>query len=194
LHLIMKNEAGVISSSKIRRAAIGNAQIGTAAIGTANIGTLTFNQISGGTATLGGATNGNGLLQVLNAVGGTVITADNTGLTINSGSMTLKDVGGTTIMDATGLVSTANFAFGGTTVGIGTTASSSYVSLAGGTVSIVLSRTSNVLFLISGGIANTDTVNGHVSSLALNVNGVDETRPYSFWNWSVKIRRSISSC
>ena len=74
-----ENEAGVISSAKMRNASIVHAKIGTAAIGTANIGTLTFNEIEGGTARLGGTANGDGVLQIRNALGTVIVQGDNLG-------------------------------------------------------------------------------------------------------------------
>lgn len=87
-----ENESNVVSSSKIRDAAITsakiqdaaitNAKIGTAAIGTANIGTLSFNEIIGGTATLGGTLNGNGQLIVKDSSGSTALTLNNSKIEI----------------------------------------------------------------------------------------------------------------
>lgn len=74
---------------------------------------FSFNKASGGTVTLGGVNNGNGLLHVIDSSGGTIITADNSGITINSGKLTIKDASNTTIVDANGLVSTANFGTAG---------------------------------------------------------------------------------
>ena len=153
-----QNEAGIISSAKIRNAAIGNAQIGTAAIGSANIqvgaigsaqiGTLSFNQISGGTALLGGTTNGNGLLSVLNSGGSEVVRADNTGLTVTNGSVVIQNSGGTNIIDSLGLNGLAVFQSSGSihqtqqTV-MGT--ADGYHDLPDPSMSIVLARTSKVL-------------------------------------------------
>ena len=106
-----ENESGVISTSKVRfaaidtaqiaDAAIGNAQIGTAAVGSANIATavigsvhihdFSFNQGTGGTLTLGGTSNGNGLFSLKNAAGTEIVAMDNTGITVNQGSITVKD-------------------------------------------------------------------------------------------------------
>lgn len=93
------NEAGVISSSKIRNASIG----------TAKISAFSFNQGTGGTITLGGTANGNGVMQILNAIGGTVVTANNQGITISNGSITIKNTDGITVLDNQGLVSSAAF-------------------------------------------------------------------------------------
>lgn len=68
-----------ITTAKIGSAQITNANIATAAIGTANIGTLTFNEIEGGTARLGGTANGDGVLQIRNSLGTTIIQGDNLG-------------------------------------------------------------------------------------------------------------------
>lgn len=87
--------AAVIGEAQIQDAAITAAKIGTAAIGTANIGTLSFNQISGGTAVLGGTVNGDGVLEVNNAGGTVVVRLNNTGILINSGTVTGVTIGTT---------------------------------------------------------------------------------------------------
>src|SRR3990167_1729594 len=80
-----------ITTANIANGAITNAKIASAAIGTANIGTLNWQQSSGGTATFGGTLNGNGLVQVLNNSGGTVVSLDKTGITVNNGSITIQN-------------------------------------------------------------------------------------------------------
>uniref|UniRef100_A0A6M3KS42 Tail protein n=1 Tax=viral metagenome TaxID=1070528 RepID=A0A6M3KS42_9ZZZZ len=146
------NEAGVISTSKIRQAAIGNAQIGTAAIGTANIGTLSFNEITGGTATLGGTVNGNGLMNVLTAAGGTAVVLNNEGITVNNGSISIKNSGGTVAMDSSGIVSLANFKTSGYFDNTNyTTGSTSYLDYPNAILtSLVLTRNTNVLLYMTG--------------------------------------------
>lgn len=70
---------------------------------------INWGKATGGTATLGGNGNGNGLLLVNNAAGSEVTRLDNNGLTVTNGSISVKNSAGTTIMDAYGLVSGANF-------------------------------------------------------------------------------------
>lgn len=50
-------------------------------------GTMSANRINGGTLTLGGNNNGNGVLQVNDASGNAVVTANNNGLSITKGSL-----------------------------------------------------------------------------------------------------------
>lgn len=165
-------ERAVITNAKIADASIDNAKLGTAVIGTANIGTLSFNEISGGTATLGGTNNGNGLLSLQAANGTEIVKLDNTGLTINQGSMTIKDTNGTTIMDSTGLVSTANFANGGTTdTNEFNTTSTSYVDVTNMSLTIPLTRTANVL--VGGGATGrrNSTVDSATAFLVIDIGG-----------------------
>lgn len=138
--------------SKIRNASIGSAQIQDASIGSAQVGTLSFNNISGGTATLGGTTNGNGLMQVLNASGGTVVQVDNTGISVTGGSVSIKNASGSTIIDSSGLNGLSTFQYGqGSAVtyqDITSVGTASYTDITNGSVTVVLARQSNV-FLTS---------------------------------------------
>lgn len=143
-----ENEAGVISTSKIRQASIGSAQIGQAVIDQANINNFNFSQGTGGTLTLGGTSNGNGVMQVLNAAGGTVVTASNTGIAVTNGSITINNSSGSTTFDGTGVLSESNFILtsastgGGGTQVIGTTET----AFTNGTLTFTLSRTSLMQF------------------------------------------------
>lgn len=74
---------------------------------------FSFSKASGGTVNLGGASNGNGVLSIKNTLGSEIVRGDSSGLTINDGNLTVKDSSGTTIVDSTGLVSTANFGTAG---------------------------------------------------------------------------------
>lgn len=142
-----------VTTAKIGSAAVGNAQLGTAVIGTAQIGTLSFNQITGGTATLGGTTNGNGLLNVKDASGSNIVTLDNSGIMVNNGSITIKNSGGTSIIDSSGLISTANFINGAySATGVANFTGTSPTDVTGGSLTFVLSRTSNVLTAISANV------------------------------------------
>lgn len=86
-------EGNIIGTRLIQDASINNAKIGTAAIGTANIGTLTFDVISGGTATFGGTLNGNGVVNVKNSAGSTVVLLNNAGIEVIEGDITLSNGG-----------------------------------------------------------------------------------------------------
>lgn len=79
------------------------------AISTYNVQTLNFGKLKGGTATLGGTTNGDGLLVINNAGGTEIVRADSTGITVNEGSIVIKNSSGSTTFDASGIVSVPNF-------------------------------------------------------------------------------------
>lgn len=119
-----------------------------------------FSSGTGGTLVLGGPGNGNGLMNVKNSIGTTIVQADNTGLnvyntsgslitslnasglTIYRGNVTIQNANNTTILDTSGIVSTANFAADNVEdVTIRTTTSTSPTDLPGSTLdTFVLSR------------------------------------------------------
>lgn len=70
---------------------------------------FSFNAGTGGTIQLGGTENGNGFLVVKDASGSTMVTIDNTGVTINSGSLTIYNQYGSAVIDAYGLNSQTGF-------------------------------------------------------------------------------------
>lgn len=157
-----QNEAGVVSSSKIRNASIGTAQIQA----------FNFNQGTGGTLTLGGTANGNGVLQVLNAAGGTVVQANNTGLAINNGSITINNSSGSLSYDLSGVVSSTNFFDTSASTGGGLNQAISGTAdtpLTGGTLSFSVSRDRLAMFIYKYGWYNqTATVDFCVGKLNIN--------------------------
>lgn len=52
-------------------------------------GTMSANRIQGGTLTLGGANNGNGVLEIVNASGASIGTWDNTGINVTRGNLNM---------------------------------------------------------------------------------------------------------
>lgn len=78
-------------------------------VGTARVQDLRWDKGRGGTITLGGEGNGNGVLQILNALNTQRVLMDNSGILINDGALTIKDENDTTIIDSSGLVSASNF-------------------------------------------------------------------------------------
>lgn len=118
-----------------------------------NFGNISFDKAIGGTLTLGGANNGNGTFALKNATGVDVITMDNTGMVVTDGTITIKDSTNTTILDATGLVSTANFANGSVIMSSDQNFSSitSFTAITGMTLTFTLStvRTVNTLIFAS---------------------------------------------
>ena len=123
-----------------------DAQTDRNVITNAKLRNFSFNAGTGGTIVLGGAGNGNGYLNIKNSAGAVIVAADNTGLTVNDGSITIQNSGGTNIIDATGLISSTNFAnnFYYDDTNIATT-STSYVDVTGSSLSFTLSRSTNVL-------------------------------------------------
>lgn len=119
------------------------------AINLTKIRNFRFDQAVGGTLTLGGTANGNGVMQVLNSSGGTIVTADNQGITINGGSITINDVSGSTIIDGFGVNSINQFPSDGfSNNSTHTTTSASYVDVPGSSFTITPSQTRNYLFNI----------------------------------------------
>lgn len=143
----------VANSASTNEFVSNTAQIANAIITNAKINDVSFSKAVGGTLTLGGSGNVSGVFTLKDAAGAEKIAMDNTGMTINTGKITLKDSAETTIVDATGLVSTANFANGvGAYTGTGnlsiTSADGNYTAWTdmgnGLTQTFTLARTANV--------------------------------------------------
>ena len=118
------NERGVISAAKVRN--------------------FSFSQGQGGTLTLGGTLNGNGVLNINDSSGSSLVVADNNGITIKANN-------GTTIIDNIGIISQSNFK-SDTKIdtNIYTTTSSSYVDVTGGTLEpFIITRPTKVLMSLS---------------------------------------------
>ena len=121
------------------------------AVNSYNVKNLRWDKASGGTATLGGRDNGNGLLEVLDETGATIVQANKDGLTITDGNIIVQDGDGTTIIDSGGLVSAANFNLLGTTVqSTDTTTGTVYAPLPGGTLTTPsFARDTNVMLFFT---------------------------------------------
>lgn len=160
--------SAAVGAAAIAALAVGSAAIGTAVIQTVHIGTIGFQKLYGGTATLGGTTNGNGLLVVNDASGSVRVQLDNTGLLINNGSITVKNSSGSTTLDSSGVVSTENFIKTDVSLaGPQTFTGTSYVDVTGGSLTFVTTRErvaaiyqSNAFFLVEN--AGVDACNGRV--------------------------------
>lgn len=112
-------------------------------IGSANIRNFSFSQGQGGTLTLGGTANGDGVMVVNNAAGTAVVTLNNSGITVNNGSLSIYNALGSLSFDSSGLVSLTNFT-SDNFVSSGTIGGTAI--LAGGTLNpIVLTRSTKVL-------------------------------------------------
>ena len=151
-----ENEAGVISTAKIRNASIGTAQVGS----------ISFNQIAGGTAILGGTVNGNGFLSVKNSSGSEIVRADNAGLTVTNGSINIQNSSGTSIIDSSGLISSANFTTNvSTDSNTNSTTSTYFVNMGAANVSFVTSNPDTLVLL-------TASFDGYVTDSSASRQGV----------------------
>ncbi len=136
-----------------------------------NIENFTFDKAQGGTLTLGGRNNVSGVLSLRDASGIEKITADNTGITITDGKLTIINSAGSTIIDPAGIVSTANFPSDYvTSAAANTTTSTTAVDLSGSSLAaFTLARSTKVLVLVTVLCRNDSfVVNG--SSLSVIVN------------------------
>lgn len=131
-------------------------------IGATKLRDFSFNSGVGGTITLGGTANGNGVLLVRDASGGTIITANNNGITITGGSISISNASGSVVLDAFGLNSQSSFYSNSVSGGSFDTTSSSPVNVTGGTLnSLVLTRDTKCLIYMamngsnSGWVADT---------------------------------------
>ena len=98
-----------IDTVRIADLAVTNAKIADLAVDDAKIANLRWNKGQGGTLTLGGTDNVNGILSLLDALAVEKVRLDKDGLLINDGKVIIKDNEDTAIIDAKGLISTANF-------------------------------------------------------------------------------------
>ena len=78
---VIDSKLGTFSANKITAGTINASTISVTNLNASNItsGTMSFNRASGGTLVLGGTSNGNGLLQINNAAGTTIVQGDNLG-------------------------------------------------------------------------------------------------------------------
>jgi hypothetical protein len=109
-----------------------------------------INQAVSGQIIVGG--NVNGKVYVKDSSGNIKVQLDQDGITINSGKMTIKDSTDTTIIDSSGLISTANFNYGSlslTSQPVFTPGDSNWHDITGLSQSFTVSRNVRVLFLMS---------------------------------------------
>jgi len=160
------------------------------AITLTKIKNFSFSSGTGGTIVLGGTNNGNGLLRVKDASGGTVVTLDNSGIRVTNGSIIIVNSAGGTVLDSEGIVSTTSFPsdyiFNNTA---STITDTSYVALPGASLTpFVLSRSTKVLtfctvfgfnkhWIFTGEsltIQGSSSVDGQIFSFPLlEANGID---------------------
>lgn len=155
-----------------------NAQNERNIIDGAKIRNFSFNAGTGGTIQLGGVANGNGYLTVQNSAGSTIVTINNTGITVEGGNVVIKDAGGTTVLDSLGLVGTTSFISGNSSAGGNQdTTSSTLTDVTASSLSFVLQRTTPVLFLLSCAIFNlgANSTSGESGIAQIVVDGTAQT-------------------
>ncbi len=111
---------------------------------------FTFDKGQGGTLTLGGTANGNGYFQINNSLGSAMIVANNTGITVNDGSIRINNTSGSSTVDGTGVVSVNNFGNAVISQAAGfnqNITGTTDVPFTSGTLNVIVSRNTNVLFL-----------------------------------------------
>ncbi len=101
----------VANSASTNEFVSNTAQIANAIITSAKINDVSFDKAVGGTLVLGGSGNASGVFSLKDSSGVEKIAMDNTGMTINSGKITLKNASEVSVIDSSGLVSNndANF-------------------------------------------------------------------------------------
>lgn len=142
--------AGELQSSGIADGAVITTKIANLAVTNAKIGALSASKIVTGTLI---AKDGDDAAKIVvrDSEDNDIVTLDTSGITINTGKMTIKDADETTIIDATGLVSEANFDFDAYSASATfNTNSTTPVIVTGSNLSIVLTRSARVLLLMSG--------------------------------------------
>lgn len=136
-------------------------------------GTVQSGSLLSGSLTVGGAANVDGAIHVLDSTNTEKVTIDKDGVLIQDGKLTIKDATNTTIIDATGLVSEANFQFDSVADASTqqTTQGSPYVDVTNMTLTFSLVRVARVLFMatVTGGANNVASGNGMYS--IINVDG-----------------------
>lgn len=147
----LKTDSSSVLGYHMKNLSVTTAKIADLAVTSAKINNFSFNKGTGGTLTLGGTSNGNGLMQVLNSSGGTVVNINNQGISVTGGSINVVNSAGSTIMDPTGLVSITNFVNGNYNASnyISNSVSTATGTVSGSDLTFTLSRNANVLFLAS---------------------------------------------
>lgn len=146
-------------------------QVETGIITGAKVRNISWNKGQGGTLVLGGTNNVGGVFSLKDEGGTERISMDKTGMTVNDGSITIKDSSGSNVIDSKGLVSTSSFIFG--TQYVPSQSVSSDGTLGTSSQSIILSRTANVLLMASG-MFHSRTA-GSSGLLHMEINGTAQT-------------------
>lgn len=139
------NDNSIISTPQLREISADKITSGTIDATQISVKNLSFGTISGGTCNLGGTVNGNGVLSVKNAAGTEVVKLDNTGITV-SGSVTIKDSSGSTVIDSSGVNSLTSFQSGEVTLSdTRTTTNTSFEAVSGLSLTLNLARSTKLL-------------------------------------------------
>ena len=154
--------------------------VGRNSITATKIKNFNFNSGKGGTLTLGGNLGGtnnvNGVLSVQNTGGTEIVKLDNSGVTVTNGSILIQNTSGTTILDSRGLVSVASFPNGNVTQNSSQfTTNTSVTDIPGGSISLTLQRTANVLVNYNASGQNQAMLNSDAScNVVLSVDGANQ--------------------
>ena len=101
------------------------------------------------------------------------------GVVVDQGKIIIKDDTNTTIIDATGLVSTANFVIKEVEQSADNFPINSWEDVTGATMTFTLSRTTNLLFLYSASMGYSSGATGYAQMyVRLNIGEVTTYRPW----------------
>jgi hypothetical protein len=138
-------------------------------------GTVQSGSVVSGDIIVGGEDNGSGTISVLDETNAEKVTLDKDGIVVTEGKITVKDSTNTTIIDAVGLVSDANFRFenANATDNI-TTTLTTYNYMSDTQIQFSLERETNVLVIctVIVGIVGFDT-NPFTVSAVVNIDSTD---------------------
>lgn len=175
------------------------------AVGRTKIKNFSFSQGNGGTIILGGTANGDGLMLVKDASGNTIVTVDNAGIEVEGGNIVVKNADNTTIIDTSGIVSSANFPSDFVTDNtLNSESGTAYVDVPGSSLdAFVIARPTKALILTSLkgynpyfvsddsslSVAVNSSVSGDIMSRELTTNwyltGIDQDINEHITGWSI---------
>lgn len=175
---------------------------------------FSFSSGVGGTLTLGGTANGAGVLLIKDANGNIIVQGDSTGLTVFDGNLVVQNDDNTTIIDTSGIISTANFATDQVFSNIlQTTASTSPQDVTGSSLApFTLSRSTNLLVTMTAfgynnnfdadgdasmAIICNDSIDGDLMEFpivgAYALSDIDIDFVGESWSWSTNLNLSATS-
>jgi hypothetical protein len=118
-------------------------------------GTVQAGSLISGSLIIGGNNNNEGTISVLDASNVEKVLIDKDGITITDGKLTIQNSSGTTIIDSTGLVSTANFLINSTTqtTSQDITTQDTWTDLNGDELTLVVDRDTQLLIMFQAEFA-----------------------------------------